>query len=114
MEAQKAISEAQARQRSADRMEEYNSNLSANVAQFFAQGRDVGSDRSVKAFLERQQEVAGQDIQRSAFMGQTESMMRASEAQAERARGAGQARASMLQGFTTAASGLQRYYEVKY
>ena len=113
MEAQKAVSEAEARQRSADRMEMYNSNLSANIAQFAAQGRDVGSDRSVKAFLERQKEIAGQDIGRSAFMGGIESMRRSSEAYAEQARGAGQARAYTMQAFTTAASGLQRYYETK-
>ena len=34
----------------------------ANVAMFYASGRDVGSDRSVEAFLAKQKEIAATDL----------------------------------------------------
>lgn len=113
IETEKAAGEAEALQRHNDRLDLYRSNLSANIASFAAQGRDVGSDQSVSAFLERQQDIATDDTARSDFMGMMEANKRASQAAAVRAEG----RAAMLSGvvgaFTTMAGGLYQYNQVK-
>lgn len=113
IETEKAAGEAEALQRHNDRLDLYRSNLSANIASFAAQGRDVGADRSVSAFLERQQDIATDDTARSDFMGMMQANKRASEAAAVRAEG----RAAMMSGvvgaFTTMAGGLYQYNQVK-
>ena len=113
IETEKVMGEAEAAQRNNDRMELYRSNLSANIASFAAQGRDVGSDRSVAAFLERQKEIATSDTARSDFMAMMQGLKLQSEAGAVRSEGRASMAAGFIDGFTTIAGGINRYNQVK-
>jgi uncharacterized protein (DUF885 family) len=113
IETEKAAGEAEALQRHNDRLDLYRSNLSANIASFAAQGRDVGADRSVSAFLERQQDIATDDTARSDFMGMMEARKRASQAAAVRAEGRAAMTSAVIEAFTTMAGGLYEYNQVK-
>lgn len=110
---EKKLSQAEAAQRNNDRMELYRSNLSANIATFAAQGRDVGADRSVSAFLDRQKEIAVRDTGRSDFMAMMQGMKLDAEAAATRREGRAAMTAGFVDGFTTMASGLHKYNETK-
>lgn len=107
------LAEAEARARSNRRNEEYQANLSSNIASFAAMGRDVGSDRSVGAFLKKQKEVVGKDIARSDRAGEMESRQAIATAAGIRSEGKAAKRAGYVQAFTTIAGGTARYYEVK-
>jgi hypothetical protein len=109
IETDKTLGEAEAIQRSNDRLELYRTNLSANIASFAAQGRDVGSDRSVKAFLDRQKELAGRDVARSDFMGAMQAMNAQRQAYATRTEGRAQQASAVIGAFTTMAGGIYRY-----
>lgn len=113
IKSQRIVGEAEAIQRHNDRLEQYRSNLSANIASFAAKGRDVGQDRSVAAFLERQKEVAASDTTRSDFMGMMESLKASSEAAAVRSEGRAQQTSSIIGAFTTLAGGLHKYQQTK-
>ena len=65
LETDKRRGDIEARQRHNDRLDAYRSNLSTNVAAFYAMGRDASSDKSVQAFLERNRETATRDTARS-------------------------------------------------
>jgi hypothetical protein len=110
---EKRLSQAEAAQRNNDRMELYRSNLSANIASFAAQGRDIGADRSVSAFLDRQREIAVSDTERSNFMAMMEGLKIDSQAAATRQEGRAAMGAGFIDGFTTMASGLHKYGQVK-
>lgn len=114
IETQRILSEAEAKARSNQRMEEYRSNLSSNIASFAAAGRDIGGmDRSVKAFLDRQKEIAFTDVSRSEFMGQQESARLQAEATATRREGQARAISGTINAFTTLAGGLYDYQQIK-
>lgn len=113
IETEKVAGEAEALQRHNDRLDVYRSNLSANIASFAAQGRDVGEDRSVSAFLQRQQDIATDDTARSDFMGMMEANKRASQAAAVRAEGRAAMTSAVIGAFTTMAGGLHQYNQVK-
>lgn len=120
IETERELSRVQALQRHNDRLEQYRSNLSANIATFYATGRDVASDRSIQAFLDKQKEVAVDDAARSDFMAMMEQMKLTSQAAGERARGYGlraEGRAAqqsaVIGAFTTLAGGLYRYDQVR-
>lgn len=120
IETERELSRVQALQRHNDRLEQYRSNLSANIATFYATGRDVESDRSIQAFLDKQKEVAVDDAARSDFMAMMEQMKLTSQAAGERARGYGlraEGRAAqqsaVIGAFTTLAGGLYRYDQVR-
>ena len=83
----KVLNEAQAMQQARARKEEYDLATSANIAAFYAAGRDVGSDKSVQAFLERQQELVGDDIGRIARQKNMNAMKAEMQAMAEKRRG---------------------------
>jgi len=111
IETERKLSEAQAKERSRMRIQAYESNLSANMASFAAQGRDISSSMSVKAFLDKQKEVASQDVravQNDSFM---RSVQYKSQASAERATG----RAKMVRSLFDAGSSIVqgRYYAQK-
>jgi hypothetical protein len=110
---EKKLSQAEAAQRNNDRMELYRSNLSANIATFAAQGRDVGADRSVSAFLDRQKEIAVSDTERSDFMAMMQGMKLDAEAAATRREGKAAMVAGFVDGFTTMAGGLNKYGKVE-
>ena len=111
IETQKVMSKAEAIQRHNDRLEQYRYNTKANIAAFAATGRDVGSDRSVSAFLERQKEVATQDTARSDLMGWFEGMKLQQQATATRIEGRARQQAAMIGAFTTMAQGIANYQD---
>ena len=51
LETDKKRSDIEARQRHNDRLDLHRSNISENVAAFYAMGRDASDDKSVEAFL---------------------------------------------------------------
>lgn len=112
IETDRVRSQAEALQRHNDRLEQYRSNLSANIASFSAAGRDI-SDRSVKAFLEKQKQIAADDTKRSDFMGFAEAARLRQEATATRIEGRAQQQAATIGAFTTLASGLSDYYRTR-
>lgn len=125
IESERKLNVAQATQNHVDRLDLYKENLSANIATFAAAGRDIGgADRSVAAFLQRQQDVAAGDVARSDFMGQIQSnkMMAESasarstglqQAAAYRAQGTGQMVSSIANAFSTVAGGIYQYNAVR-
>lgn len=124
IETERQLYMAEASQRSNDRLEMYRQNLSSNIATFAAAGRDVGGqDRTVANFLEKQKEIAGEDIKRVATMAdlnsrklQAESLSATAEgvqrAAAIRAQGQAQAISSMIGAFSTVAGGLYQYNQI--
>jgi acyl-coenzyme A synthetase/AMP-(fatty) acid ligase len=113
IETERERSKAEARMRHNDRLEQYRSNLSANIASFAASGRDIGTDRSVAAFLERQKEIATSDTARSDFMGEAEAAKLTSQAAATRAEGRAAMTAARIGAFTSLANGVYRYNTIK-
>ncbi len=113
LETEKRMSEAEAIQRNNDRMETFRSNLSANIAAFASQGRDVGADRSVSAFLDKQREIAVSDTARSDFMAMMQGMQLSQKAAATRQEGRASLVAGVTDAFTTMVGAKQRYDRVK-
>lgn len=113
IQTQKILGEAEAVANSNRRMEEYRYNLSANIASFAAAGRDIESDRSVKAFLDRQKEVAMEDIGQSERMKFLSGKRMDAEAASVRAEGKARLASSTIDAFTTMASGLYNYGQIK-
>jgi hypothetical protein len=125
IETERKLNMAEAAQRHNDRLELYRENLSANIATFSAAGRDIGgADRSVAAFLARQEEVAAGDTSRSDFMAQITSQKMQAEAAsaiaqgrqlaaAQLAQGRGQMLSSIVGAFSTIAGGLNQYNQIK-
>ena len=110
---QQILGESEAIDQSNRRMEEYKYNLSSNIANFFAAGRDVGSDRSVKAFLDRQKEVAMEDVATSERMKFLESGRMKAEAASVRTEGKARMASATINAFTTMAGGLYQYNQIK-
>ena len=108
IETDKIRSQTQARQRHNDRLEQYRSNLSANIAAFSAAGRDI-SDKSVQAFLEKQKEIASDDTRRSDFMGAAEAARLQQQANTSRVEGRAKRQAATIGAFTTLASGIANF-----
>ena len=113
IETQRELSKAEALQRHNDRLEQYRYNTKANIAAFAASGRDIGGDRSVGAFLERQKEIATQDTKRSDFMGAMEAMKLQQQATATRVEGRARKQAAMIGAFSTMAQGFADYQSTK-
>jgi hypothetical protein len=109
IETDKEMNKVQALQASRARREEYDLATSTNVAAFSAAGRDVGTDRSVEAFLERQKEVIAQDVGRIDQQTQFENMKASMAAMAERRRGRNALTAAMFSAVGTASEGIYRY-----
>ena len=113
IETQKVVNDAEAVQRNNARIEQYSANLSANIAAFGAAGRDVGADRSVAAFLEKNKEVAGKDLQSSDFMAQMQAAKLTAEAAATRTEGRAAMASAVIGAFTSMASGINDYSKIK-
>ena len=113
IETQREVSKAEALQRHNDRLEQYNLNRKANIAAFYASGADVRMDKSVGAFLKRQQEIATEDTKRSDFMGAMEAMKLQQQATATRVEGRARKQAAMIGAFTTMAQGIADYQDTK-
>ena len=112
IETDRILTEAETKQKHSDRIEEYEVNLSSNTAQFAAQGVD-SSSMSVKAFLDKQQDIAFSDVERSNFMGQMQASKLSIMAANERQRGRDAMTAGYLGAFGTLASGMYKYNYAK-
>jgi len=106
-ETEREQGEVLALQQAASRRYEYDVATKTNVAMFAASGRDIGSDRSVEAFLEKQKEIASKDLSRLSQQRNMEASARTREAMALRRGGKNARRASMLQATATMARGIQ-------
>jgi len=113
IETETELGKAQAMQMAQARMDEYNSASSANLASFAAAGRDIGSDRSVKAFMEKQKEVVGKDVGRMDIQSQMNLLKGRQQAAAERTAGRAARTASLFSAASTAASGIYKYHLAK-
>lgn len=113
IETETELGKAQARQMANARMDEYDQATSSNIALFAAAGRDIGEDRSVKAFLDKQKEIVGTDIGRMQTQSQLEATRGMQQAAAERTSGRAARTASLFAAAQTAGSGLTKYQMAK-
>ena len=113
METEAELNKAQAMQMAQARMDEYEMASSSNIAAFAAAGRDVGSDRSVKAFMERQKEVIGKDLGRMDTQAQFEQVQARQQAAGERRAGRDAQTASLISAADTMTSGLYKYQSAR-
>lgn len=102
------LNKAMARQRANARREEYDQATAANIAAFSVT-RDIGSDRSVEAFLRKQKEVVAEDLGRMDTQAAFETAKYEAAAATEIRRGKNIQRASLISGFSTIAQGAYRY-----
>jgi hypothetical protein len=109
MKTESIQNQALAVQQANARREEYDLATAANLATFAAQGRDIGSDRSVAAFLERQKEIVGQDIGRIQTQSQMETLKMRSAALSERYAGETARRSSVFSAIGTIGQGIYDY-----
>lgn len=105
-ETEREQGEVLALQQAASRRYEYDLATEANVAMFYASGRDVGSDRSVEAFLAKQKEIASTDLSRIDEQRRRDSSARTREAMALRRSGRNAKRASLYQAAGTMVRGI--------
>lgn len=94
-ETEREQGEVFAMQQAAARRAEFDSATEANIA-MFSVGRDIGSDRSVEAFLNKQKEIAATDLGRLDNQRRAEASARTREAMALRRGGRVARRASLL------------------
>jgi len=113
IETDRELGKAQALQNSNNRLEIYNQNVSTNIASFAASGRDVGADRSVSAFMQRQKEIVGKDLKSNATMALMEANKATAQASAVRAEGRAAKQSATIGALTSIASGAFQYYDVK-
>jgi|TARA_E500000318_G_scaffold1125_2_gene1461 hypothetical protein len=111
-EREKQLNKLETLQRHNDRLNQYDAALATNTAWFSFLGRDA-SDRSVRAFLDKQKEVAYTDITRSELQGFIEGERLGMQADLVRTRGRNQQRASQLSALSSITSGLFRYQQIK-
>jgi hypothetical protein len=113
IETDRELGKAQAIQNASTRLEVYKSNMSTNTASFAASGRDVGADRSVSAFNQRQKEIVGKDLKSNATMGLIEANKATAQAGAVRTEGRAAKQSATIGALTSIASGAFQYYDVK-
>lgn len=111
---EKEMNKVQAMQAAQARREEYDLATSTNIAAFAAMGRDIGSDRSVEAFLERQKEILGQDVGRIQQQAQFQNLSADMRASIERLRGANERRAANIRAAGTLIKGVSAYAQTRY
>lgn len=113
METQKKQNKTAALQQARARREEYDLATSANIAAFAASGRDIGADRSVEAFLERQKQIIGQDVGRIDQQAQLENSRLTLAAMTERRRGRNALYSSLFSAVGTVGEGYYKYKTVE-
>jgi hypothetical protein len=99
IETEKVRSETEAAQRHNDRLEQFRLNTKANIAAFSATGRDIGGT-TVKAFMERQKEIAAEDTRRSDLMGMFEAMKLKQAARTARLEGYAEKKSATLRAYS--------------
>lgn len=102
-----AMQQAQARR------EEYDLATSANIAAFAAAGRDVTTDRSVEAFLERNKEILERDISRIDQQARFQSMKTSLGQMTERRRGRNALYSSLFSAAGTAGETIYKLDQAK-
>jgi hypothetical protein len=113
IETERVQNKAAASQMAQARRAEYDAATSANIAAFSAAGRDIGSDRSVKAFLDKQKEIMGEDIGRIQTQTRAEDLAAIQRAFAVRREGKQALVASLFEATAAAASGASQYSKTK-
>ena len=113
METEAKLNKAQAMQMAQARIDEYDSASSSNIAAFAAAGRDIGSDRSVKAFMDRQKEIIGKDLGRMDTQAQFQQVQLRQQAAGERRAGRDALISSLFSAAGTTASGISDYQKTK-
>lgn len=112
-ETDKVRAKIQAIQNHNDRLEQWRSNTSTNKTMFYAMGRDTSSDPSVKAYLEKQKDVAAEDTDRIDYMGQAQMAKLQQQATAMRIEGRARLQAGRIGALTTVATGINDYITVR-
>lgn len=113
IETEREFGKAQAMENRNSRIAEYNFNKSGNIAAFSSAGRDIGADRSVRAFMEKQKEIVGKDLKTSSRMQIMQAGKATAQAAAARTEGRAAQQSAMLGALTTVASGASQYYRVR-
>lgn len=113
VQTEKKLNQVQAAQQARARREEYDLATAANIATFAAMGRDIGADRSVEAFLQRQQEIVGEDIGRIAQQTRAEDLAADMRSLAEKRRGRNAMYTSLFNAAGTIGEGLQQASRTK-
>lgn len=107
------LGEVRTSQMARQRLDEYRQATSANIAAFSAAGRDIGSDRSVKAFLDKQREVAMTDVGRIGTQAELERLQSQQAMATERRRGRTALATSLISAASSAGEGLYRAQDIK-
>ena len=102
-----------AKQQAQARREEYDSATQTNLAMFAAMGRDIGSDRSVQAFLDRQEAIVARDVGRIQDQAQMQNLRSIQMAAAERKRGQNALVSSLFSAAGQAGTGIYQYKAVQ-
>jgi hypothetical protein len=113
IETDKKLNQAQAAQMANARKEEYDLATSSNIAAFSAAGRDIGSDRSVKAFLDKQKEIMGKDVGRIQTQTRIEDLKSTQQAAAVRREGQQALIGSLFDAASTSAKGYSYHLQAK-
>ena len=108
MERDMELGKIEAAQNALAMSQDYAQSVSSNEAFFAFSGRDV-SDRSVRAFMQRQEEIYSTDISRLASDTQMRAQSAAAMAGAERKRGRNALTAGYLGAATSFGEGIYKY-----
>ena len=108
VQTEKKLNQVQAAQQARARRDEYDLATASNIATFAAMGRDIGADRSVEAFLQKQQEIVGEDIGRIAQQTRAEDLAADMRSLAEKRRGRNAMYTSLFNAAGTIGEGLQQ------
>ncbi len=92
---------------------EFDTAMEANIAALAATGRDVGSSMTTKAFLERQKEMAYQDISRTQNQKHWANIKADMASLAEGRRGRNAKTASLFRAMGTLSEGFQNYKDTQ-
>jgi len=115
IETEKLMNDVVAYQRSNDRFREYELADSANRALMGgSMGRDLGEDRSVQAFLNRNRETVGRDMQRIDVQRNMEGLKLDMQAASERRRASDIRASGTVNAFTTIVGGLMNYQDTRF
>lgn len=111
-EQDRRMNDLETQQRHNDRLAQFDSAQASNEAFFSFAGRD-SSDRSVKAFLARQKEIAYTDVGRSDTQGFARDAQISFQRDMTLARGRAEQQASYMKAGSSIVSGLYKYQQVK-
>ena len=113
LETEKKLDSAAAFQQAEARIETYDMDTSTNIASFAAAGRDIGSDRSFEAFMNKQKEIAFEDVGRIQDQEELQSNKYKAEVARTKRSGKTALASSLFQAAGQASSGYSRYKSVQ-